>query len=323
MRCERFSAALFVIATGVGAGLVEAQSYPTKPIRFIVPYTAGGSVDAIARMVSQKLTENLSQQVIVENRSGAAGRIGMETAVKATPDGYSMVMLANNQTIVPSVYKEIPYDLARDLAPVGMMATLANVLVVHNTVPANSVAELINLAKAKPGTINFGSGGSGGTTHFAGELFKFLAQVNIVHVPYKGSAPAMNDLVAGSVQMMLLNMLNSLPHIRSGRLKGLAVTSLRRSRFAPDLPTLDESGVKGYELVEWYGIAVPANTPRQIVAKLHDELAKAMNSADVKDRLDKQAVEVALGSSVEFGAFLKADLAKYAQIVKDAGIRPE
>ena len=322
MRCARI-AALWVITAGLCAGTVVAQDYPTRPVRFILPYAAGGSYDAIARMAAHKLTEYWNQQMVIDNRPGAAGRIGMELAVKATPDGYSLVMLGNNQTIVPSVYKQVPYDLARDVAPIGMLATLTNVLAVHNSVPANSVAELISLAKAKPGTINFGSGGTGGVTHLAGELFKYMTQVNIVHVPYKGGAPAMNDLVAGNLQMMLLNMLNSLPHVRAGRLKGLAVTSLQRSRYAPDLPTLDESGLKGYEIVEWYGVAAPANTPQNILVKLHADFGKAMSAADVRDRLDKQAVEVALGSSRDFGAFLKADVAKYAQIVKDAGIRPE
>ncbi len=322
MRCARF-AALLVIAAGLGAEAVVAQDYPARPIRFILPYAAGGSYDAIARMAAQKITENWNQQVVIDNRPGAAGRIGMELAVKATPDGYSIVILGNNQTIVPSVYKQVPYDLARDVAPIGMLATLTNVLVVHNSVPANSVAELISLAKAKPGTINFGSGGTGGVTHLAGELFKYMTQTNIVHVPYKGGAPAMNDLVGGQLQMMLLNMLNSLPHVRSGRLKGLAITSLQRSRYAPDLPTLDESGLKGYEIVEWYGVAAPANTPQNIVVKLHGEFGKAMSAPDIRERLDKQAVEVALGSSRDFGAFLKADVAKYAQIVKDAGIRAE
>jgi tripartite-type tricarboxylate transporter receptor subunit TctC len=314
---------VLAFVTGLSAVPAGAQEYPARPIRFILPYAAGGSYDAIARMAAQKLTESWNQQVVIDNRPGAAGRIGMELAVKATPDGYSIVMLGNNQTIVPSVYKQVPYDLARDLAPVGMLATLTNVLVIHNSVPANSVAELISLAKAKPGAINFGSGGTGGVTHLAGELFKYMTQVNIVHVPYKGGAPAMNDLVGGQVQMMLLNMLNSLPHVRAGRLKGLAVTSLQRSRYAPDLPTLDESGLRGYEIVEWYGVAAPVSTPKSIVAKLHDAFGKVVSSADIRERLDKQAVEVALGSSQEFGAFVKADVAKYAQIVRDAGIRPE
>ena len=322
MRCAPCSA-LLAVTTCLAAGAAGAQDYPARPVRFILPYAAGGSYDAIARMAAQKLTENWNQQVVIDNRPGAAGRIGMELATKATPDGYSIVMLGNNQTIVPSVYRQVAYDLARDLAPIGMLATLTNVLVVHNTVPASSVAELVSLAKAKPGTINFGSGGTGGVTHLAGELFKYMTQVNIVHVPYKGGAPAMNDLVGGQLQMMLLNMLNSLPHVRSGRLKGLAVTSLQRSRYAPELPTLDESGLKGYEIVEWYGVAAPVHTPPQIVAKLHEEFGKALSSADIRDRLDKQAVEVTLGSSRDFGAFLKSDVAKYAQIVRDAGIKPE
>ena len=312
-------AAVWILATSAAT----AQRYPDKPVRMLLPYTAGGSYDVIARQSGQKLTQMWGQQVVVDNRPGAAGRIGMEMGVKAVPDGYTIVMLGNNQTIVPSVYKEVPYDLVRDFAPVTMLATLGNILVVHPTVPAASVADLINLAKAKPGTINFGSGGTGGITHLAGELFKSMAAVNIVHVPYKGGALAMNDLVGGQVQMMLLNMLNSIPHIKSGRLKALAVTTSKRSRFVPDLPTLDESGLKGYDIVEWYAIAVPAKTPKSVIMKLNADFNASMTDPEIKEKLDRQAVEVVAGTPEELGAFLKADLQRYARIVKDAGIKPE
>lgn len=318
----RIAMALLVMAAVWSEG-ASAQPYPSRPIRFILPYPAGGSYDAVARLISQKLTERWGQQVLVDNRPGAAGRIGMEVAVKATPDGYNLVMLGNNQTIVPSVYHKVPYDLERDVTTVTLLATITNVLVVYHTVPANSVSELIALAKAKPGTIHFGSGGTGGITHLAGELFKSMATVQIVHVPYKGGALAVNDLVGGQIQMMLLNMLSASPHVKSGRLKGLAVTTLKRSSFMPELPTLDEVGLRGYEVVEWYGVAVPAGTPRAVLAKLHAELVAAVNSGEVKEKLARQMTEPVTTTPAEFAVFLKADLAKYAKIVKNAGIRPE
>ncbi|HSD99482.1 MAG TPA: tripartite tricarboxylate transporter substrate-binding protein, partial [Burkholderiales bacterium] len=244
-----------MVACTLLAAEAGAQSYPNRPIRFILPYSPGGSYDAVARLIGQALTERWGQQVIIENRPGAAGRIGMDIVIKATPDGYSLAMLGNNQTITPSVYRTVGYDLARDIDPVGMVATITNVLVLHPSVPAHSVAQLIALAKEKPGTINFGSGGTGGITHLAGELFKSMTGVNIVHVPFKGGAFAVIGTVGGQTQMMLLNTLNAVPHVRANRLRGLAVTSLKRSGYIPELPTLDESGLKGYEIVEWYAVA--------------------------------------------------------------------
>jgi len=300
-----------------------AQTYPERPIRFILPYAAGGSYDAIARMLAQSLNERWGQQVVVDNRPGAAGRIGMELIVRSTADGYAIAIMGNNQTIVPSVYSKVPYDLERDIQPITLVATLNNVLVLHPSVPATSVAELISLAKAKPGQINFGSGGTGGITHLAGELFKLMAGVNLTHVPYKGGAPAIIDLVAGQVQMMLLNMLNAIPHVKSGKLRALGVTSAARSPYLPDLPTLNEAGLKGYEIVEWYGISAPAKTPKPIIDRLHGELVKIVGSADMKERLARQAAEPVTTTPAEFAAFLKEDVAKYARIVKAAGIKPE
>lgn len=323
MRCARPAAILLAMVLGVGAGLSHAQAYPDKPVRMILPYPAGGSYDAIARLTGQKLSEEWGQQVVVDNRPGAAGRIGMAFAAKSAPDGYNLVMIGNNQTIVPSVHKNVPYDLLQDFVPVAMLGTLGNILVVHPSVPANSVSELIALAKAKPRTLTYGSGGTGGITHLSGELFMSMADVQLVHVPYKGGALAMNDLIGGQVQIMFLNMLNAMPHIQSGKLKALAVTSLKRSRFAPELPTLDESGLRGYEVVEWYAIAAPRGTSKEVVGKVNRDLGKAMTATDVRDRLDKLSVEVAPGSSADLGAFIEADIAKYAKIVKDAGIQPD
>jgi tripartite-type tricarboxylate transporter receptor subunit TctC len=308
---------------GFFAAAAAAQTYPERPIRFVLPYSPGGSYDAVARLIGQALTDNWGQPVIVDNRPGAAGRIGMEAAIKASPDGHTLIMLGNNQTITPAVYRKVPYDLVRDIDPVGMLATITNVLVVHQSVPAKSIAELLALAKSKPGTINFASGGTGGVTHLAGELFKSMTGANIVHVPFKGGAFAVTGVVSGQTQMMLLNMLNAVPHIKANRLRGLAVTSLRRSTYLPELPTLDESGLKGYEITEWYAVAVPARTPRGIVAKLSDEMTRIMNSPDMKEKLARQNADVAPGTPDQLRAFLKADLAKYAKIVKDADIKPE
>jgi len=312
-----------LVACGFLAVEAGAQSYPSRPIRFILPYSPGGSYDAVARLIGLALTVRWGQQVVVENRPGAAGRIGMEVGIKATPDGYSLIMLGNNQTITPSVHRIVPYDLSRDIDPVGMVATITNVLVVHPGVPAHTVAQLIALAKEKPGTINFGSGGTGGITHLAGELFKSMAGVKIVHVPFKGGFFAVMGVVGGETQMMLLNTLNAVPHVRANRLRGLAVTSLKRSGYIPELPTLDESGLKGYEIVEWYAVAVPTGTPKQIIGKLSGEITGIMNSTDMKEKLSRQNADSAPGKPEELSAFLKADLAKYARIVRDAGIKPE
>lgn len=316
-------AVVLTALSGLFAAEASAQAYPERPIRFILPYSPGGSYDAVARLIGQALTDAWRQQVVVDNRPGAAGRIGMEAAIKASPDGHTLIMLGNNQTITPSVYRKVPYDLARDIDPVGMVATITNVLVVHPTVSAQSVAELLALAKSKPGTINFASGGTGGITHLAGELFKSMSGVNIVHIPFKGGAFAVTGVVSGQTQMMLLNMLNAVPHIKASRLRGLAVTSLKRSTYLPNLPTLDESGLKGYEITEWYAVAVPAKTPKQVIAKLSGEITRIMNSADIKEKLTRQNADIAPGTPEALRAFLKADLAKYAKIVKDADIKPE
>lgn len=324
MRLMRFGmtflSALCALLVGETAA---AANYPDRPIRFILPYGPGGSYDAVARLIGQMLTERWKQQVVVENRPGAAGRIGMEAAIKAAPDGYALIMLGNNQTITPAVYRSVPYNLERDIDPVGMVATITNVLVVHPSLPAKSVSGLIALAKARPGAINFSSGGTGGITHLAGELFKTMTGVNIVHVPFKGGPYAVTGIVSGQTEMMILNMLNSVPHINANRLRGLAVTSMDRSKYLPQLPTLNEGGLKGYEIIEWYAVAVPAKTSKDIVARLNRELKEIMDSAEVRKILTRQNADAATSTPEELGAFLKRDLAKYAKIVSDARIKPE
>jgi tripartite-type tricarboxylate transporter receptor subunit TctC len=323
MKLARWFVCLTAVALSSIALPSIAQVYPVRTVRFVLPYSPGGSYDAVARILAQSLSARLGQPVVIENRPGAATRIGTEILVKSSPDGYSIGMFGNSLTIAPNVYRQVPYDIDRDLASIGMVAIIAQMLVVHPSLPAKSASDLVKLAKSKPGQLHYGSGGTGGMTHLSGELFKSMAGVDLVHVPYKGSAPAMIELITGQVQMMLLNLLNAIPQVKSGKLRGLAVSSLKRSRFVPELPTLDESGLKGYEIVEWYGMAAPARTPQVIIDRLHGEIVKIGNTEDFRSKLAHQSAEVSLSTPAELAAYMKTDLARNAKIVKEAGIRPE
>jgi tripartite-type tricarboxylate transporter receptor subunit TctC len=312
------------LATAIwAASVTAADTYPSRPLRIIAPYGAGGSYDIVSRTIGAKLAEQLGQQVVVDNRPGATGRIGMEIGVKSTPDGYTMITIGSSQSIAPSVHVHVPYDLGRSIAPIMLHGTISYALVIHPSVPAQTVAEFVALSKGKPGSLRYGSGGTGGITHLAGELFNNLTGADIAHVPYKAGALATNALLGNEVQMNILNMLNTLPHVQSGRLRGLAVTGLKRSQFLPNLPTLDEAGAKGYEMIEFHGFAFPAGTPRAIVTRMHDEIAKAIRSEDLKQRLSQQAVEPTVTTPEEFGAYLLAEQAKYAKIVKAIGLKPD
>jgi tripartite-type tricarboxylate transporter receptor subunit TctC len=316
------------LAAGLLAGMGvtaagAADTYPNRPLRIIAPYGAGGAYDVIARIMGQKLGEQLGQQVVVDNRPGATGRIGMELGVKSTPDGYTLIVIGSSQTIAPSVHVNVPYDLKVSIAPIMLFANISNTLVVHPSVPAQNAGELVALAKAKPATIRYGSGGTGGITHLMGELFANLTGTELVHVPYKAGALAMNAQLGNEVQMNFLNMLNAIPHIQSGRLRGLAVTGLTRSQFLPALPTLDESGAKGYEAQEFHSLAFPGETPRAIVMRMHAELAKALESDEIKKKLSQQTAEPIVMTPEQTRAFLLAEQAKYAKIVKAVGLKPE
>jgi tripartite-type tricarboxylate transporter receptor subunit TctC len=313
--------ALFTGACAVPVG--AADPYPSHPLRIVAPYGAGGSYDIVSRMLGAKLAEQLGQQVVVDNRPGATGRIGMEIGLKSAPDGYTITVIGSSQAIAPSVHISVPYDLAHSLAPIMLHGTISYALVIHPSVPAQTVAEFVALSKAKPGTLRYGSGGTGGITHLAGELFNSLTGADIAHVPYKAGALATNALLGNEVQMNVLNMLNTLPHVQSGKLRGLAVTGLKRSQFLPNLPTLDEAGAKGYEMIEFHGFAFPAGTPREIVMRMHDEIAKAVRSEDLKQRFAQQAVDATITTPEEFGAYLLAEQAKYAKIVKTIGLKPD
>jgi tripartite-type tricarboxylate transporter receptor subunit TctC len=261
--------------------------------------------------------------VVVENRAGAAGRIGMAAAIAMPPDGHHLMIVGNTQAVVASVYLKVPYDLARDIVPLSMIGFVTNVLVIHPSVPSRSVKELVALAKSKPGAIRFGSGGTGGITHLAGELFKSMTGAPVEHVPYKSAAQATIANVGGEIEMNVLNMLNAAPHVNSGRLRGLAVTSLKRSQFLPALPTLDESGVKGYEIVEFYALALPAGTPTRLISRLHAEVVKAVNASDVKEKYTNLSADPVTMSPEQTRTFILEEQKKYAAIVKSVGIKAE
>ena len=299
-----------------------ASTYPSKPIKLVVPFPAGGPLDAAGRAIGQKLHEAWGQPVVVENKPGAGGNIGADAVAKSPADGYTLVMGAlSTHAVNPHLYAKMPYDALKDFAPVTLVAVTPNVLVLNPSVPANSVAELIALAKASPGKLSFASGSNGSAGHLAGELFKSLAKVDIVHVPYKGGAPAMQDLLGGQVQFMFDNLANSMAQMKAGKLKAFAVTTAKRSSLAPDLPTMAEVGVPGFDISTWYGIFVPAGTPPEIVRKLNAEIVRWLGSDDAKDKLKAQGAEPAPTTPEQFDAFVRAENAKYAKIVKDSGAR--
>jgi len=313
--------ALLVLIIATAA---SAQSYPDKSVRMVVPFAAGaGSNDIMARLVAQKLSDALGQQFVVDNRPGASGIIGTDIVAKAPPDGYTVLMMSLTFTVNPSLFSKLPYDTVRDLIPVTMVASAPLMLVVHPSVPAKSVTEFIAYAKANPGKLNFGSGGPGTTPHLAGEMIKTMAGIQVTHIPYKGGAPALTDLVAGQIQLMCENIPGTLPFAKAGKLRALAVTDLKRSPLLPELPTLDEAGLKGYQIVGWNGLFVPAGTPQPIVNRLNAEVVKALALPDVKDRLATLGADAVGDTPQHFAVFIKAEIPKWAKVVKDAGLKIE
>lgn len=312
---------LLAAALLTGAPLANADTYPAKPIRMIVGYAPGGATDVIARLVGHKLREALGQPVIIENRPGAGATIASDVAAKSAADGYTIFMSTIANTINTSLYSKLPFDYVRDFAPVTLVATITNVLVLNPAVPAKDLKEFIALAKAKPGQINFASSGSGSSIHLSGELFNTVAGVRLVHVPYKGSAPAVTDLIGGQVQAMFDNLPSALPHIKAGKLRALAVTSNVRSPAAPDIPTMAEAGLPGCEITSWFALVVPAKTPREIVARLNAETVKVLNQADVKEKFAAMGVEPASSTPEALADFIKSETVKWALVVKASGAR--
>jgi tripartite-type tricarboxylate transporter receptor subunit TctC len=310
---------------GTATQAQTAAAYPARPIRFVVPYPPGGPLDIMARGVGAKLGEGWGQPVIVDNRPGAGGNIGADFVARSPADGYTLLMGAvATHAINPSLYGRISYDPVKDFAPVAMVAVVPNILVVHPSLPVHSVKELIELARARPGYLNFGSGSTGSTGHLAGELFKMLAGIDMAHIPYKGAAGAMQDLLSGQVQLMFDNLANALPQVKAGRLRALAVTTAQRSPSVPDLPTVAESGLPGFDLSTWFGVMVPAGTPAEIVGRLNAEIVRALLSRELRDRLAAMGAEPPPDNTPEhFAAFIRSEGAKYARVVRDSGARVE
>lgn len=321
---ELFKAAFMAFAALpclLPVSLYAQTNYPSKPIRIVVGQATGGATDVVARLVSPKLSEQLGQQVIVENRTGAAGSIGAAFVAKSAPDGYNLLVASSSYAINPSLYTEMPFDPVRDLLPVTLIAEAPFLLVVHPSMPVRSVKDLVALAKQKPGTLNFASGGNGSSGHLAGELFKFLAGVNIVHIPYKGAGPALVDVMAGQVHFTFGSVLSSMGHVKNGRLRALGVTGGKRSTGAPELPTIAEAGIKGYQTTSWYGLLAPANTSGQIVSLLSASMNKAVQSPEVKNKILTDGAEPDGGTSKQFQEFMAAEMRRAAEIVKRAGIK--
>jgi tripartite-type tricarboxylate transporter receptor subunit TctC len=312
-----------IIITALAAAPALAQTYPNKSVRVIVPYAPGGNTDFTARVIATKLSEVFGQQVVVENRPGGATNIGSDLVAKAPPDGYTMLMGGASNAINMSLYQKLPYDTLRDFAPVILCVKGANVLAVHPSLPAKNLKELIALAKAQPGKLNYASSGLGSSNQMAGELLKMMAKINIVHVPYKGNAPALTDLIGGHVEILFAGVPALVPHIKDGRIRAIAIGSLKRFQALPDVPTLDESGLKGYEATTWFGLMAPAKTPKEIVARWNTEVGKIIASREVSGRFLNEGVEPMGGTPEQFGAFIRDEIAKYSKVVKAANLKGE
>jgi tripartite-type tricarboxylate transporter receptor subunit TctC len=320
----RTLAAATAINAAAALGAVHASAapaeFPARPIRFIVPNAAGGSTDLVARTVAQKVGEGMGQQIVIDNRPGSGGIIGTELVAKAQPDGYTLLMgTIGNLAISPHLYRRLAYDPIRDFAPVTQLASAAYMLVVHPSVPAKSVAELVALAKSRPSQLNYASAGSGTGSHLSAELFRSVAGIAVVHVPYKGGTPAITDVIAGQVQMMLNGIPSSMPHLKAGRIRALAVTTAARSPAAPELPTMAEAGYPGAESTSWTGVLAPAGTPVRVVARLNSEFVRALRAPEASARLSADGAVPVGSSAAEFASYLRSELAKWGQVVKISG----
>ncbi|MGO4152825.1 Bug family tripartite tricarboxylate transporter substrate binding protein [Cupriavidus sp. YAF13] len=319
-----------VIASILGTALMSAgvvafaaDSWPAKPISLVVPFAAGGTTDIIGRTVGQKLGEALRQPVVIDNRPGAGGTLGAANVARAQADGYTFLLATIAHTMAPGIYKTLPYDFTRDLDPIGMVALTPNVLLVNQMIPARSVPELIAYIKAHPGKVNYGSAGTGSTEHLSGELFRSMTGTDIAHVPYKGGAPMMTDLIAGQIQMAIETSPSAAPHVRSGKVKALAVTTAKRSSAYPSVPTLDESGVKGFEVTTWYALMAPRGTPPAIEQRVSTELAKVLQLPEVQKRFEEQGVTAGDMAPAQLAGFIRSETTKWTKVAKDSGATAE
>ena len=318
------SFSLLIAAVLFAANAMAANAYPDRSIRLMLPFPPGGPSDIVGRMFAQKLGESFGQQIVIDNRGGAAGTIACEIAKNAAPDGYTLLQATvGTMSINPGLYQKLPYEPLRDFAPISLLTETPYLLVVNPNVPAKSVKELVALAKSQPGKMNFASGGIGTGNHFSGELFRMLAGIDVVHIPYKGSGVGMNDVLAGQVQMMFINLLPAMPFVANGRLRGLGVTSAKRSIAAPDIPTIAESGFPGYQSTSWHGFVAPIKVPAAILRQLHGELAKITQQPDVKKRMAGQGTDVIGSTPEEFRKLIQTESVKWAGVIKSAGIKPE
>ena len=324
-RCAARAAIVGLLVAGtfaVAAPPAAAQAYPAKPVRLIIPFPPAGGTDVLGRIIAPAFAEALGQPLLIDNRAGANGNVGTELVARAAPDGYTLLLNGGGTLAVnPGLYAKLPFDSIRDFAPVSLVALQPSVLVVHPSVPVKSVADLVALARARPGQLNFASSGSGSLAHLSAEVFKTMAGVDLVHVPYKGAGPALADVIGGQVQLVFASSPSVMPHVRSGKLRALGVTTPRRVRATPDVPTIAEAGVPGFEVTGWYGLLAPAGTQTAVITRLNADLRKVLAIADVEDRLVAQGLEVAPSTPREFADFIKTEIARYARVVKAAGIK--
>jgi tripartite-type tricarboxylate transporter receptor subunit TctC len=317
------SGLIAALVTSTGMTDTFAQPYPRKPVRMIVAVPPGGPADTLARLVSPRLAEALGQSVVIDNRPGANGNIAYEMAARAVPDGYTFVLVAAGIAINPSLYREVKYDLLRDFAPITQGIAVPNILIVHPSVAANSVKELVALANARPGQLTFASAGNGTSGHLALEQFRLMSGIQVIHVPYKGGGPALGEVIAGQVQALFSIALAAIPQVKAGKVRALAITSARRSALAPELPTVAELGFPGFEVVGWFGWLAPAKTPREIVNRLHGEIVRILNQPEMKERLLGLGADPVGNTSQAFAAFIKSEHDKWARVIRQAGIRAE
>ena len=315
--------AIALVAGVTASGMAAQSGFPAKPIRLIVPFAPGGGTDITARAVAQKLSESWGQTVVTDNRPGANGTIGVDLAAKSAPDGYTLTMISSSHAVNVGLYARLPYDLLKDLAPVTQATSQPYALVINPTVPAKSVKDLIAHARAKPGTLNYGSSGTGGISHLAGALLGSITGTALTHVPYKGGAPAMIDVISGQIQILFGTLLLTGPHIKAGRLRVLAVTTPQRWPGTPELPTMQEAGVPGFVITQWYGILAPARTPPAIIEKVNKEIARILHHPDVKERLAADGADAVGNTPEQFGAHIKSEVATYGKLVKQIGLKPE